>query len=83
MALRLKGAGRETVLLTDADIRGWLPGDNLYDNAVFVPADMPAGDYELSLGIVDEDTRRPKVKLAIEGMDPEGWYVMGRIRVGE
>lgn len=83
LALRLKGAGRETVLLTDADIRGWLPGDNLYDNAVFVPADMPAGDYELSLGIVDEDTRRPKVKLAIEGMDPEGWYVMGRIRVGE
>jgi hypothetical protein len=48
---------------------------------VFVPADMPAGDYELSLAIVDPTTHEPKVKLAIAGMEPDGWYPLGKIRI--
>ena len=83
LALRLKGAGREAVMVTDADIRGWLPGDNLYDDAVFVPADLPRGEYELEMALLDPVDRKPKVKLAIEGLQPDGWYRLGRIRVGE
>ena len=43
LALRLKNAARTEVMLTEADIRGWLPGDNLHDGAVFVPAGNAGG----------------------------------------
>ncbi|HEU0142691.1 MAG TPA: DUF4832 domain-containing protein, partial [Bryobacteraceae bacterium] len=81
LALRLKGTQKTEVLLTDADIRTWLPGDNLYDNAVFVPAGMPGGEYELAIGILDPQTRVPAVKLAIAGADTEGWYPLGKIQI--
>jgi hypothetical protein len=81
LALRLKGADRTEVLLTDADIRTWMPGDKLYDDRVFLPRGMPAGTYELQIGILDLRTRQPKVKLAIEGLQPDGWYSLGTIEV--
>jgi hypothetical protein len=80
-ALRLKNAARTEILVTDADIRKWLPGDNLHDGAVFLSADMPEGEYELSVALVDPGTRVPKVKLAIAGVGEDGWYPMGRMRV--
>ncbi|MEA1996626.1 MAG: DUF4832 domain-containing protein [Gemmatimonadota bacterium] len=80
-ALRLKNKTRTEVILTDADIRQWLPGDNLYDSAVFLPLDMPEGEYDISVAVVDPRTRKPKVKLAIEGMAGDGWYSMGKITV--
>ena len=83
LALRLKSERRTEVLITDADIRAWLPGDNLYDNAVFVPADMPAGEYQLGIALLDPITQKPKVKLAIAGLVPDGWYNLGKIRVQE
>jgi len=67
--------------VTDADIRQWLPGDNVYDGAVFLAPDTPPGEYELSLGLLDPVSRTPRVKLAIEGMDAEGWYPLGKIEV--
>ena len=82
-ALRLKSAARTKVLVTDADIRRWLPGDSLYDDGVFIPADMPAGEYEVAVAIVDPDSREPKVRLAIAGAAADGWYPMGRIQVRE
>lgn len=82
LALRLKNSNRTEVFITDADIRNWLPGDVVYDNAVFIPADMPRGDYNLEIGIVDPQTHRPRVKLAIAGIDSEGWYNLGGITVG-
>ncbi|MBI4874603.1 MAG: DUF4832 domain-containing protein [Acidobacteria bacterium] len=81
LALRLKSAARSDVLVTGADIRSWLPGDIVFDGAVFLPADLPAGDYDLAIALIDSDTRAPKVKLAIAGMDAEGWYTLGRIAV--
>jgi hypothetical protein len=80
LALRLVGSRQTQVLVTDADIRTWLPGDALYDDRIFVPADLPEGDYQLQIGLVDPDTRVPRVRLAIEGRD-DGWYPLGRITV--
>jgi len=80
-ALRLKGATNAEVLVTDADIRTWLPGDNLYDDGVFVPAGLPAGEYELAVALVDLSSREPKIKLAIAGIAPDGWYPMGKVSV--
>jgi hypothetical protein len=79
LALRLKNNKRLEVLITDADITTWLPGDNLYDDGVFVPFDTPPGEYNLQIGIVDIKSHAPKVNLAIEGRDNEGWYTIGKI----
>jgi hypothetical protein len=70
-------------MLTDADITSWLPGDKVYDDAVFIPLDMPAGEYQLQIGIIDRQSHEPRVKLAIEGMDQEGWYTIGRMNIVE
>jgi hypothetical protein len=81
LAIRLTNGKKSEVLLTDADITTWLPGDNLYDDAVFIPQDMPVGKYELQIGIVDRQSHEPKVNLAIEGRNTEGWYQMGEIEI--
>jgi hypothetical protein len=83
LAIRLKGAQRTEVLTTDADIRTWLPGDVVHDGAVFLPADMPEGDYDLEIAIVEPRSRKPHVRLAIEGRQPDGWYRMGSVTVRE
>jgi hypothetical protein len=81
LALRLKNSERIEVLLTDANILNWLPGDIVYDDKVFLPYDIPEGNYELELAIVSPDTFEPEVKLAISGINNEGWYPMGKISV--
>jgi len=81
LALRLKSDSYSAVLLTGADVRTWMPGDNLYNNAVFVPASMPDGDYQIDIALVDATARVPKIKLAIAGMEPDGWYPLGTIHV--
>jgi hypothetical protein len=81
LAIRLKGKDRTEVMITQADINSWLPGDNIYDSDVFVPLDMPVGEYELQVGIIDRQSHKPKIQLAIEGKDAEGWYTVGKIKI--
>jgi hypothetical protein len=81
LALRIKNGQKSQILITDADIRTWLPGDNLYDNSVLVPPDMPGGEYDLQIGILDQFSKKPKVKLAISGRQPDGWYHLGKIKI--
>lgn len=83
LALRLKNAQRTEVFRTEADIREWLPGDNLYDDAVFIPASMPHGEYEVAIALLDSHSGQPKVRLAIAGMEEDGWYSLGKIEVKE
>ena len=80
-ALRLSNGKQTAVILTGADIRTWMPGDNLYNNSVFIPANLPDGDYTLSVAVVDPVTDKPNVKLAIVGVQADGWYPMGKITV--
>ncbi len=81
LAIRLKNNKDSITFLTDADIREWLPGDNLYDNSVFIPKNFSPGFYEVQIGIVDRLTGKPKIQLAIEGKDAEGWYDLGKIKI--
>ena len=80
LALRLRGKATR-VLETGADIRGWLPGDNVYDSAVFVPPDLPEGEYALDLALLDPWGGAPAIRLAIAGRREDGWYELGRIQV--
>jgi len=81
MAIRLKSDDYISVLATDADIKKWMPGDNTYDNTVFIPHDMPAGTYDVQISIVDQWKYEPRVNLAIEGKQDDGWYNLGQINV--
>jgi len=51
-------------------------------DALSLPADMPAGQYTLSLGIVDQ-TEKLVVRLAIKGRSEDGWYPLGKVTVGK
>jgi hypothetical protein len=81
LALRLKSVDRTAVLYTEADVRTWLPGDNLFDHAVVVPANVAPGEYNLALALLDPRSEQPKVRLAIAGRGEDGWYALGTIRV--
>ncbi len=81
LALRLANDERSLILETKADIRDWLPGDSLHDDAADVPADAVAGEYALSIGLLDPKSDEAKVNLAIEGREPDGWYSLGEIVV--
>ena len=83
LALRLKSGSHSAVLRTDADIRAWLPGDIVYDDSVFVPADLPAGEYDLEIAMLDPVTGLPKLNLAIAGLQLDGWYALGKIKIVE
>jgi hypothetical protein len=81
LALRLKSQSQSAVLITDADVNSWYPGDNLYDDGVFVPRDIPAGNYQLQIAIVDVGSHEPRVNLAISGREADGWYPLGNIEI--
>ena len=81
LALRLKRDETSVVMLTDADIREWMPGDRLYHDSVYIPASLPDGDYDLSIAIVDPATRQPRLQLAIAGKESDGWYPLGKTTI--
>ncbi|MBW7998334.1 MAG: DUF4832 domain-containing protein [Candidatus Glassbacteria bacterium] len=83
LALRMVGKNRTEEFYFDEDMRGWLPGDIIWNDAAFLPVDMPEGDYELQIGILDKRTRKPAVQIAIEGRRSDGWYPLGKIAVKE
>jgi hypothetical protein len=81
LALRLKGRGEPHVFLTDSDLREWLPGDAVYNDALYIPMEMEKGEYDLQIAVVDPRSRAPKVRLAIAGVEKDGWYRLGGIRI--
>ena len=65
------------------NLKDWLPGDIVFDDAGFVPLDLPAGTYDLQIALVDRLKHKPRVLLAIEGKQDDGWYQLGQIKVTE
>ena len=81
LAFRLSSPEHSTVIRTEADLRKWVPGDAVFEDPVFVPGDLPAGDYKVSVGLLDPITLQPGIRLAIEGRGDDGWYALGTIHV--
>jgi hypothetical protein len=81
LAFRFGSPEHSAVMRTDADIRKWLPGDAVFEDPVFVPDDLPTGDYQLSVALLDPITLQPAIRLAIEGREHDGWYRLGKIHV--
>lgn len=80
-SIRLKNDEKTVILNTDANIREWLPGDIIHDEKLYIPYGTPPGTYQIEIGIISPDSFEPKVKLAIEGINKDGWYPMGKIEV--
>jgi len=81
LAFRFSAPGHSAVIRTDADVRKWLPGDAVFEDPVFVPYDLPADDYQLSVAMLDPITLKPAIRLGIAGRGEDGWYTLGKIRV--
>lgn len=79
-AIRLKNEKYTETFLTDADIRKWLPGDIVHNDACY-PQLLPPGEYEVAVTLLDPHLLAPAVQLAIEGKQKDGWYPMGKIRL--
>jgi Domain of unknown function (DUF4832) len=46
-----------------------------------MPDDLPPGEYVMSIGVVEESTTQPVVRLGIAGRDRDGWYPLSRVKV--
>ena len=73
--------GQSAVVTLPVDTRKWLPGDAVYDGAIYIPADLSPGEYRVRVAMLDPRTRQPAIRLAIQGRQPDGWYDLGRITV--
>ena len=51
-------------------------------DTVLLAKDMPAGTYELAIGVVGGD-ERPVVRLGIKGRGEDGWYRLSKILVSK
>jgi len=63
-----------------ADVRKWLPGDVVVEEDIDVPL-LKAGEYGLRVALLDPRTRKPAIRLGIEGRNQDGWYDLGSISV--
>jgi hypothetical protein len=81
LAFRLSSQKESTVLRTDANLRKWLPGDAVYQDPIFAPENLPAGEYELSVAMLDPVTLLPSIRLAIQGRGADGWYALGKLHL--
>ena len=54
---------------------------NEVTDSVNLPANLPPGDYTLSVGVVDANSEQPVVMLGISGRGEDGWYPLSKLTV--
>lgn len=78
--LRRNTPGRKTYVIPgEADIRKWLPGCRTVEEKIAIPVNIPKGDYDLNIAILDQKGKNPVLKLAIAGLQKDGWYSTGKV----
>ena len=81
LAFELTSPGHTARIPTAADVRKWLPGDAVFDDSLYVPADLPEGAYRIRTALLDPVTGKPAIRLGIAGRDADRWYPLGTINV--
>ncbi|HMC61747.1 MAG TPA: DUF4832 domain-containing protein, partial [Candidatus Solibacter sp.] len=81
LAFELTSPGHSARIRTAADVRKWLPGDTVFEESLYVPADLPEGVYRFRTAMIEPGTGKPSIRLAIAGREPDGWYPLGAINV--
>jgi hypothetical protein len=81
LALELRSASSSVVVSLPVEVRKWLPGDAVFDGTIYIPETLKPGSYRLRVAMLDPRTGQPAIKLAIEGLEPDGWYDLAPIEV--
>jgi hypothetical protein len=81
LAFEFRSPSANAVTRTSADIRKWLPGDAVFEDSIYVPDQLPPGEYRLRIALLDPRTQQPAIRLAIEGRAQDGWYDLGPITI--
>jgi len=81
LALELRSASSSAEIKLPVDVRKWLPGDAVFDGTVCIPESLKPGSYRLRVALLDPRTGQPAIKLAIEGLQADGWYDLAPIEV--
>jgi len=81
LALELRSASASAIIKLPVDVRKWLPGDAVFDGTVYIPENLKPGSYRLRLALLDPRTGQPAIKLANEGLQPDGWYDFATIEI--
>ncbi|MFC2076550.1 DUF4832 domain-containing protein [candidate division KSB1 bacterium] len=68
---------------SDVDTRKWLPGRQELSLDYKLPPEVKPGRYQLYLALLDPYTKKPSVRLAIEGVDSKLWYGLSEIEIIE
>jgi hypothetical protein len=50
---------------------------------ISLPSDIPTGEFDLSLAVVDESPSSSVVRLGIKGRASDGWYPLSKVRVSK
>lgn len=62
------------------DIRNWLPGTHEVNAAIEIPA-LKKGRYQLCAAIVDPNSKKPSIKLAISNRRSDGRYALDYVYI--
>jgi hypothetical protein len=81
LEVELRSAAGRAAIKLPVDVRKWLPGDAVFDGPVYIPETLPPGDYRVRVALLDPRTGQPAIKLANEGLQPDGWYDFGGITI--
>jgi len=81
LALELQSSGGSAQIKLPVDVRKWLPGDAVFDGSIYIPETLFPGIYRLRVALLDPRTGKPAIKLAIEGLQPDGWYDLAPIEI--
>ena len=81
LALELHSGSGSAEVKLPVDVRKWLPGDVVFDGKVYFSESLKPGSYRLRVALLDPHTGQPAIKLAIEGLEPDGWYDLAAIEV--
>ncbi len=65
----------------EVDVSAWLPGDHQAVGVVEVPASLEPGEYTLAVGLVDPETKKPAIRLAVEVAAPGRLHQISGVRV--
>jgi len=67
--------------LTYNKVHAWQPGISREAVSVQLPKGAAPGDYRVLFAILDPETMRPSVDLAMEGRQPDGRYELGSMEI--
>ena len=83
LALRTKDGEIVAETAVADDPRGWLPGEHQVNQTWKLPENIKAGDYSLTLAIVDPSGHFLPLHLAMDAPEVKGWSRIGKLTVPE